>query len=235
MDKRQITIPCSGYTIAADFYEGKDISEILLVFVGFGSSKARNAEFVTSIILRTQMSALVVDYSGHGESPFELDETRPAQHLLETTYVFDWLLANYSKARINVMGTSYGGFMAAYLTRFKPVQKLILRTPAIYKPTDFYTVHAAIDKVAVRDYRADSEAVSRHPLFLQPSIHNGPTLLVVHGKDESIPTETTNVYRQVFSTDTYTAADFNHAFSDPANPREQFAPYAEALATWLIK
>src|SRR6266852_2497656 len=105
MDKKQITIPCTGYSIAADWYEGVNQNEVLLVFVGFSSSKEQNADFVADIAVKTQMSALVVDYSGHGESPFDLDETRPAQHLLETAFAFDWLRAQYPETKISVMGT----------------------------------------------------------------------------------------------------------------------------------
>jgi fermentation-respiration switch protein FrsA (DUF1100 family) len=235
MHKRQITIPCTGYSIAADWYEGDNKNEILLVFVGFGSTKERNTDFVADIVAKTQMSALVVDYSGHGESPFELGRIRPAEHLLETVLAFDWLRAQYPEAKISVMGTSYGAFMAAYLTRFRSFKKLVLRTPAIYEPSDFYSPHADIDKLAVRTYRANSEAATVHPLFLQSPKFTGTTFLVIHEDDESIPKETTKVYQEVFSADTYVAKGFKHAMRDPANPREKFAEYQEAIAEWLMK
>lgn len=235
MNKKQITIPCTGYSIAADWYENSNQNNILFVLVGFGSTKDRNADFVTEIATKTRMSALVIDYSGHGESPFDLDETRPAQHLLETVFAFDWLRAQYPEAKISVIGTSYGAFMAAYLTRFRPFNKLVLRAPAIYEPSDFYSPHAEIDKLAIRAYRADSEAVAKHPLFLQASKFEGNSLLVVHGNDESVPAETSSVYQKAFSADTYVAEGFKHAMRDPANPREMIVAYQEAIIKWFIE
>lgn len=230
---KQISISCPGYNIEADWHEGTTNQKIILTFVGFGSSKKSNFDFMAKLVDMTGMSALVVDFSGHGESPFNVDETIPAQHLLEATKAYDWTRANYPESTIYVMGTSYGGFMAAYLTRFRSVEKLILRTPAIYEPNSFYTEHRLIDKILVREYRKDTEALKNHPIFLQSSINEIATLLVVHGEDKSVPRETTDVYAFIFNAETYIAEGFAHAFRDPANPQEGTPAYYDALATWL--
>jgi hypothetical protein len=132
------------------------------------------------------------------------------------------------------MGTSYGGFMAAYLTRFRNIAKLVLRTPAIYEPKDFYTTHQHIDKLAVREYRRDTEALKDHPLFLQEAVSQPDTLLVVHGSDNSIPIETSDVYRDAFNAETYIAEGFVHAFRDTSNPQDQVEGYYQAVTRWLI-
>lgn len=232
---KQISIPCPGYNIEADWHEGRADKKILLTFVGFGSSKKSNFDFMAKLVDMTGMSALVVDFSGYGECPFDVDETIPAQHLLEATKAYDWTKANYPEAAIYVMGTSYGGFMAAYLSRFRVIEKLILRTPAIYEPSSFYTEHRLIDKLLVREYRKDTEALKKHPIFLQPPIKDVPTLLVVHGKDKSVPKETTDVYASAFGAQVYIAEGFVHAFRDPTNPQKGVPAYYDALATWLCE
>jgi len=78
--KTQITIPCLGYKIAADLYTYDDAKEFLLVIVGLNSSKERNGQFVEKILKGTHQNALVLDLSGHGESPFLLTGVNPAQH-----------------------------------------------------------------------------------------------------------------------------------------------------------
>ena len=234
MDKKQITIPCTGYSIAADWYEGADPTKILLVLVGYSSTKERNADLTVAIASKANTNALVIDLSGHGESPFELDATRPAQHLLEAVAAFDWLRNAYPEATISVMGTSYGGFLAAFLTRFRDFEKLVLRTPAIYRPEDLYSVHADIDKeLTGKGYRKDGDAVAKHPLFMQDALFKGPTLLVVHSEDEVVPTETTDVFEKAFSAETYIAEGFRHAFRDPANPQEKLVEYQNTIANWL--
>lgn len=234
MTKQSITIPCSGYEIAADWYDSPGSQKILLCFVGLHSTKERNADFVESVATGAGMSALVVDFSGHGESPFVFEETRPAQHLLEAVIAFDWLQQKYPEHKISVMGTSYGGYMAAWLTRFRDFDTLVLRTPAIYTPMDLYSLHADIDTTHTsRVYRKDKSAVQRNPIFLQVSAFKGPTLLVVHGADESVPAETTDVYKERFAADEYVADGFKHSMRDEANPRSEFAAYEAHIASWL--
>jgi uncharacterized protein len=231
----QITIPCPGYAIEADWHEGATNQKIILTFVGFGSSKKSNFDFMARLVGMTGMSALVVDFSGHGESPFDVDVTVPAQHLLEATKAYDWIKTKYPESAIYVMGTSYGGFIAAYLTRFRSAEKLILRTPAIYEPSAFYTAHQYIDKILVREYRKETESLKSHPIFLQSPVGSAPTLLVVHSEDQSVPRETTDIYASVFNAQVYVAEGFVHRFRDPANPQEGVAAYYSALVSWLSR
>ena len=191
---KQISIPCINYSLQADWHEGKSSDQITLVFVGFGSSKRSNHDFVSKIVKMTGVSALVVDLSGHGESPFDIDKTTPAQHLLEAVSAYDWIKQNYPSSDICIMGTSYGGFIAAYLTRFRETERLILRTPAIYEPSMQYTIHRDIDKLLVREYRRNGELIKRHPIFLQPALGSMSTLLIIHGNDTSIPIQTVDIY-----------------------------------------
>jgi predicted alpha/beta-fold hydrolase len=231
---KNITIECSGYSVAADLYEGESSDKILLVLYGYSSKKANQTELISSIVAATGMSALVFDYSGHGESPFKLEDTRPAQHFLEVIYAFDWLKESYPNAEISVMGTSYGGFLATQLTKYRSFKNLILRAPAIYKPSDFYTTWRNIDRGWTRNvFRKDVEALAAHPLLARASKFAGKSLVVVHGQDESIPKETTDAFIKTFSADTYTANGFWHALSDPRNPKAKMIEYQDAISEWL--
>lgn len=230
---KQITIPCIDYSLRADLHEGKSTSQIILTFVGFGSSKKSNHDFIAKLTEMTGLSALVVDLSGHGESPFNINDTTSAQHLLEATKTYDWIAAEYPDSDIFALGTSYGGFIAAYLTRFRKIKKLVLRTPAIYEPSMFYTQHRFIDKILVREYRKNSINIKRHPLFLQPALSNTSTLLIIHSRDESIPPQTTDTYGESFGATQYVAAGFVHAFRDPLNPQENISDYYNTIASWI--
>lgn len=230
---KQIPIPCPGYNIQVDWYKGDSANKILLTFVGYGSRKKSNHEFMSKIVKESGVSALVVDLSGHGESPFELDDTTPAQHLLEATKAYDWLRQEYPVADIFTMGSSYGGFIAAYLSRYRKIKKLILRTPAIYEPSMLYSQHRDIDKMIAREYRRDSEAVKSHPLFVQPALSEISTLLILHESDEVVPTETTDIYKAKFNATTYTAEGFAHSFRHPSNPTNKIDEYYNVISSWL--
>lgn len=234
LHKKSVIIPCTGYGVAADWYEVPHAKAVLLVFVGLKSAKARNAEFIHEVARDTGMSALAIDFSGHGESPFALNDLMPAQHVLEAIAAFDWLQENHPGLTVSVMGSSYGGFMAAWLSKVRDFDKLVLRTPAIYQPADLYTTHGKIDlEFTQHVYRNDDAAVRAHPIFLPPSGFSGKALVVIHGKDEDIPTATTDAYTHAFSAKTYLAEGFRHGFRDPANPRSQLATYQSFITNWL--
>lgn len=233
MIAKEISIPITNYTVDADWYENTEATATILVFVGFGSHKGRQSELVKTIAEQAGVNALVVNLSGQGEGSFTMDEMTPAQHVMEAVFVYDWLKTSYSEQAIYCMGTSYGGFIAAYLTRFREIDALVLRTPAIYRPEDFYTRHQYIDKRAAREYRKEAEILLRHPLFLQPALGNPKALVVVHGNDESVPVETTDVYSDNFNAEVYVAKGFVHAFRDPSNPQSAKNAYYRAIIDWL--
>ncbi len=82
----ELQIQCAGYNIAADWYDGSDLNKILIILPGYSSSKTRQKAHAEAMVQDTGTCALVVDFSGHGNSPFELRETRPAQHFLELIF-----------------------------------------------------------------------------------------------------------------------------------------------------
>lgn len=231
---KKIQIPCSGYEVVADWYEGQSNDKIILNLYGYTSKRQNQAELISSIVSGTGASALVFDYSGHGESPFNREETRPAQHFLEVIYAFDWLHEKYPSAEITVIGTSYGGFLAVQLTKYRTFANLILRAPAIYKPSDFYTLWRDIDREWTRTvFRKDADALAAHPLLARASKFTGRTMVIVHEHDESVPRETTDAFIRTFSADTYLAYGFQHALSDPRTPREGIIKYQKVIIDWI--
>ena len=230
---KSLEIPCVGYSIAADLYESTS-DQILLVLPGYSSNKKNQKELVEALIELTGTSALVIDYTGHGKSPFDLPELTPAQNFLEVITAFDWIKENYPNKIINVMGNSYGGFLAAQLIKYRAFNKLVLRVPAIYSPQDFYTKWKNIDREdAAENLRRDVEALANHPLFGSASNFKGKTFVVVHGKDELVPKETTDAYIKAFNADMYLAEGFSHRFGDNLHDPDKVSAYQEAIAEWL--
>jgi esterase/lipase len=234
-------IACSGYEIAVDWYEGADANKILLVLPGYNSSKARQKVHAEAIVEKTGTSALVVDFSGHGHSPFALRDTRPAQHFLELIYVFDWLRQQYPDAVISVSGVSYGGFLAVQLTKYREFANLVLRAPAIYKPSAFYDLwadridHEQAYAKNLADYRKDAEALANHPLLKRAASFKGRTLVVVHENDEMVPRETTDAYIRAFNADSFIAEGLSHIVTANSPDPAQLQVYQERIASWLNK
>jgi uncharacterized protein len=228
-------IECTGYSVKADWYKTENTNEIVLSLIGWTSNRKRYNDILSAICTKTGKSALVFDYSGHGDSPFDVNTTRPAQHFLEVICVFDWLKDKYPDAKITVMGTSYGGYLAVQLTKYRTFENLVLRVPAIYKPSDFYTLNKAINSdegwAAKDEFRRDIDALAKHPLLARASSFKGRTLVVVHENDEQVPKETTDAFIKTFNADVYVAMGFPHSIYD--QPREQIIDYQNAISKWL--
>lgn len=237
----EIKIQCSGYEIVADWYVGSDKNKILIILPGYSSSKERQKYHAESMVRDTGSCALVVDFSGHGKSPFELRDTRPAQHFLELIYVFDWVKQSYPDAIVSVSGGSYGGFLGVQLTKYREFLNLVLRAPAIYKPSSFYDPWSIridspeVYRKSIDPYRHDSGLLTMHPLLGRASAFQGRVLVVVHGDDEVVPKETTDAYINAFNAESIVAEGFTHVIDPNIIDKRQLQDYQERISNWLNK
>lgn len=230
----KITIPCIGYEIAADWYEGND--NVLLVLPGFTSSK-KNYELLVSVIVeKTGTSALVIDYSGHGESPFDIQDITISENFSEVVRAYDWLKEKYPDRIIDVMGTSYGGFFAAKLPSVREIRKMILRVPANYDPLDLYTPWRKLDREQIRnEYRVDPNSFTDHPVLAEAAHFKGDAYVLTHEFDESCPKASTDPFISAFNAETWEAKGFVHGFGASDASLEQIEEYQTKLAEWLMK
>lgn len=176
------------------------------------------------------ITSVIFDYTGHGDSPFDIEELSAAQHFLEVITVFDWMKEKYPNRKFFVIGSSYGGFLATQLTKYREFDGLILRAPAIYRPQDFYTLMKNERRDVTQSFRCDVNALAKHPLLARASQFEGKALLVVHAKDEQIPKETTDAYANAFHPDLI-VEDVTHSL-DQATER-QIAEYNQKIIDWL--
>jgi len=229
-------IPCIGYEIAADWYDGAtDNNNVLLVLVGYGSNKANYQELVGAIVEKSEYSALVLDYTGHGESPYDLEELTPAQNFLEVINAYDWLSDNHPEKTISIMGSSYGGFMAIQLTKYRSPKKLIFRVPAIYPPEIFYTKWKNINLEEVRHvYRNDPNNFVKHPLLGRASAYAGETFVLTHELDEACPKPATSAIAEAFGAETWEAEGLKHSLTESVYTAEQLEEYQDKIVGWLV-
>lgn len=226
-------IQCVGYAVKADIYEGSEDGSVLLSLIGRTSkrTKQRYYDFLPSLSKELGITTVIFDYTGHGDSPFDIEELSPAQHFLEVITVFDWIKEKYPRKKVFVIGSSYGGFLATQLTKYRKFDGLILRAPAIYKPSDFYTLKKNEDREATQSFRRDAEALSKHPLLARASRFEGKVLLVVHDKDEQIPKETTDAYAEAFKPSVILVEGVTHSLDNVK--QQQIDDYNQQVLDWL--
>lgn len=226
-------IDCKGYAVKADIYEGSNDGAVLLSLIGRTSrrTKQRYYDFLPRLAKELGITSVIFDYTGHGDSPFDIEELSPAQHFLEVITVFDWMKEKYPNRKFFVIGSSYGGFLATQLTKYRKFDGLILRAPAIYKPSEFYTLMKNEDRDGTQSFRRDAEALAKHPLLARASQFEGKVLLVVHENDEQIPKETTDAYENAFKPETLLVKGVSHSLDNVTE--QQVADYNQKIFDWL--
>lgn len=232
MEPKAIDINCVGYSVRADIYEGSISGAILLSLIGKTSrrNKQRYRNFLPKLAKELGITSVIFDYTGHGDSPFSLDEITPAQHFLEVVTVFDWMKDKYPNRKFFVVGSSYGGFLATQLTKYRKFDGLILQAPAIYKPEDFYTKEGNLDDKATFAYRHDKISLANNPLLKRASNFGGEILLMVHKRDERIPKETTDAYANALHPEVV-VEDVPHSLGNTTD--EQVSVYNQKIFNWL--
>ena len=140
MNPTTLDIKCSNYSVKADVYQGRSDGGVALFLIGRTSSrtKPRYKDFLPKLAKELGITSVIFDYTGHGDSPFKIGHLAAAQHLEEVITVFDWVMEKYPDRKTFVIGSSYGGFLAAHLAQQREFDVLILQAPAIYQLSDFF-------------------------------------------------------------------------------------------------
>ncbi len=232
MKRQEVMIPNTGYELAADWY-ATEKDQVLLVLPGFTSTKEKYKEFTGYLVSNTGYSALVLDYAGHGKSPFLLDDLSRADNFSDVVAAFDWLVDNHPNKKITVVGTSYGGFHAAYLTKFRQFQNVIFRVPASYPEETLYTKIGSMEDAHSEEYRNDPKNYINHWLFTHTNSVTGRALLVTHEYDTVCPPVATKPFGEAFEADYWQAPSFKHGFYESDVTSAQIQDYYKKIAKWL--
>ncbi len=233
----EVDIELSGYSCKADFYDVGNSKQTVLYLIGYTSNKESYINLVSRVMDKTGFNALVLDYSGHGVSPYDLNDCTQDMNFAESIRAFDWIKENYPESEIYVIGTSYGGYFAALLSGFRKFKKLMMRVPGSYQWTWFYTKWVNLlneDERIV--HRQSSEIVLDHPLLVSAAdSFTGDVFVLTHELDKVCPKASTDAFIKLFNAETWEAKGFVHSFRDSNRTVEQMEEYQTVIAEWLKK
>lgn len=229
-----VKIPCTGYEVVADVYgDGKTGDFLILSLIGRTSNRSKQQYSRLFNRLDKDLGAIsvVFDYSGHGESPFNIDDMTQAQHFSEVVAVFDWMQKQYPNRITIVIGSSYGGAHATRLMQYRDFNGILLRAPAIYIPDTFYTKKKDENRQRTDAYRKNKELLAKNPLLIEAAKFKGQRLLIVHGADEIIPTQVTDAYADALNPEVEIISGLPHSLDD-ATP-EQMDSYLDSMYSFF--
>src|SRR4030095_3393551 len=82
---------------------------------------------------------LTFDLRGHAQTQTQHETVSREESLRDILAAYDFLAAqnDVDSDSIAIVGSSYGGYLAALLTALRPVKWLALRVPALYKDSEW--------------------------------------------------------------------------------------------------
>jgi pimeloyl-ACP methyl ester carboxylesterase len=179
---RTVTFASSDRTLNGSLFDALESSDSRAVmFVhGLGSSQAGYIGRAESLRSLRGIPSLTFDLSGHGPAVAGSEDYSIYDHVEDVVAAYDYLTTTCAgdPSTIGVCGASYGAYLAALLTTRRPVERLLLRAPAIAEDVVFPARDTRTYALTPADNAFDSlVALSRF---------QGPVLIVESEFDERI-------------------------------------------------
>ncbi|WP_034267459.1 alpha/beta hydrolase [Haloechinothrix halophila] len=201
----------SGDTaLAADLVTPAEPSGAGLLFVhGYGSDRRRQTLRATEVSQRLGHTGLAVDLSGHGDSPGDLRQCTRQDHLRDVVAAYDALAAAEDVERIGVCAASYGAYLSCLLLGERPIERLLLRAPALYIDAE------GPDPESRQHLRA---LIDTNAALANLAAFDGDTLVLESEHDEVISQRSIEAYLHAARHGTHRVlAGARHALTDDAS------------------
>lgn len=234
MRERPVEIEVAGARLAGKVVEPRTGSPGVLFVHGWNGSQERDTQRARQLA-QIGCICLTFDLRGHGATQEQLGSVSRPDNLADILSAFDLLAAQPSvdASSIGVVGSSYGGYLAALLTARRPVRWLALRVPALYRDADWNLPKGDLDRLDLRKYRSALVERTDNRALSECQSYGGDVLIVESERDEIVPHPAVASYLASFVSArsvTYRVIQgADHALSDEAS-RDA---YDFLLVRWL--
>ena len=182
---------------------------VLLVH-GLGSSRTTNLERAEVLARSQGATCLALDLGGHGDSTGRLTQVTPRQNLADVVAGYDALVSELGvdPERIGICAASYGAYLSVLLTALRPVDRLLMRAPALYADDCF-------DRVLGKRRFGDPDTAPT--LLAHLALFRGEVMIVESENDEVIDHAIIDAYLAALPGAGYLVqAGAAHALTDPS-------------------
>jgi len=180
---------------------------------------------------------LTFDLRGHAATLARQMQVSREDNLRDVVAAYDRLAAHpwIDRSAIAVVGSSYGGYLAAILTGMRPVKWLALHVPALYRDDEWMLPKRQLDRDSLTAYR-QSHVQARDNRALAACLEFAGDVLIVEAEhDDYIPHSTIMSYRAAFQRShslTHRIVDgADHALTDKAAQQA----YTTILQNWITE
>lgn len=209
--RQDVRFDADDRVLAATLVSPDAPSGAAVLFVhGLGSSRTTNIERADAVAREHAATCLAVDLGGHGDSTGRLTQVTPRQNLADVVAAHDTLAAvsGVDPARIGVCAASYGAYLSVILSALRPVNRMLLRAPALY-------ADHCIDQVL--SHRRPGDPTSAPTPLAHLALFPGPVTVVESEHDEVISKDTVAAYLAAQPRAKHVIQpEARHALTDPA-------------------
>ncbi len=143
---------------------------------------------------------LTFDLRGHAKDRGARDAVTREDNLADMLAAYDVLVGHPSVdgRAVAVVGSSYGGYLAAILSTLRPVRWLGLRAPALYKDEDWLVPKRALSREELVAYRNSVVAPESNRALSAAAQFRGDVLMVESEVDVMVPHPVVKNYLDAF-------------------------------------
>ena len=234
VDEGRVDLTVEGQRLTGTLLQPEAPVPGLLFVHGWGGDQDEDLGHAEDLA-RLGCICFTFDLRGHAGSDASQDDVTREDGLNDVRAAYDYLASQplIDPSAIGVIGTSYGGYLSALLTKDRPVRWLALRVPALYPDKDWDVPKAKLDKEEVAAYRRQLRTPDEDRTLAACAVFEGDVLIVESGKDDRIPTEVILSYQAAFkraSSFTHRVIpEASHAMRDPSHQRI----YSTMLINWV--
>lgn len=229
-------ISVEGQRIAGTFLEPHNKVPGVLFVHGWGGSQRFDLVRARGIA-GLGCVCLTFDLRGHAATSEQQMKVSREDNLRDVMAAYDCLVSHpaIDSSAVAVVGSSYGGYLAAILTQLRSVQWLALHVPALYRDDEWMLPKRQLNREALTAYRLSRIAPDENRALAACRAFRGDVLLVEAEHDDFIPHSTIMNYRAAFQ-DTHSLThrildDADHALTSKAAQQA----YTSILVNWITE
>jgi dienelactone hydrolase len=180
---------------------------------------------------------LTFDLRGHGRHEGMRATVTREQNLQDVLSAFDTLVgqASVDPHSVGIVGTSYGGYLAAIASALREVRWLALRVPAPYPDAGWMLPKQSLERAALDAYRSRVQRPEADRALSACLAFRGDALVVGSERDETVPASGIASYVQAFrNARSLTHRCLQGADHELSEERGQRA-YEALLSQWLTE
>lgn len=197
---QEVTINVGRRQIDGTLFFPENLSEkhpAALLIHGWISTQERMFSLAEGLTSKGYI-CLTIDLAGHGRSSGDIQTISRAEHMADTIAAYDFLAnqPGVDAKQIGVSGSSYGAYLATFLTGQRGLSWLVLRVPALY-PNEGEDLPATFfnrDDPSTRSIRENSIEAKSNNTLNTLSEFMGDVLVVESENDEQVPHQTIQNY-----------------------------------------